>query len=215
MERKDLKKLLLINDVAFPQFYTKMTDEQLTLRIDVWYDLFKDYDGGLIEATFRQALSTAQYPVKPADVFAIIDARHKANLPTTDELYEMAEKAAEKISQYYSSERGWELWWDVEKSGYAPKTGHEYAMEIYNKLPAILREWKHSPIDLLNWWWTITDDNESYIRREFDQVIKGRIERRETLGIGFEDEFHPLFEEMTGCMKAMPSADKKQIGGGK
>lgn len=209
MERKDLKKLLLINDVAFPQFYTKMTDEQLTLRIDVWFDLFKDYDGGQIEAAFRQALATAQYPVKPADVFAIINAQHKANLPTMDELYEMAENAAENISQYYSLNRGWETEWG------AIKTGYQSALEIYNQLPAILREWKRSPLDLLNWWYKITDDNESYIRREFNQVIIARLERRKMLGIDFGAEFNPLFENTTGCMKAIPELSKKQIGSNK
>ena len=203
MEREEVKKLLMINIAIFPQFYNKVSDRELALQVNVWHDLFQNQETIRVEAAFRKALSTAQYPVKPADVFAILQAQDKANLPTTDELFEIAENAAEKISQYHSPERGWEQEWK------ATKTGYESALEIYNELPAILREWKHSPLDLLNWWRAIDNDNESYIRREFDQIIKRRLERREMLGIGFTDEFHPIFDGVTGWMKSLPEQQKK------
>lgn len=205
MERDAVKKLLMINLSIFPQFYNKLSDRELALQINVWHDLFKDSDGAQVEAAFRQALANAQYPVKPADVFAIINAQAQANLPTADELFAIADNAAQSIAQYYSRERGWEQIWGATKSGY------QSALEIYQGLPAILREWRHSPMDLLKWWWTITDDNESYIRREFEQAIKDLLNRRATLGIEFGAEFHPEFEKMTGCMKPIELGEPKKV----
>ena len=205
MKNETIKKMVILNTVQFPQFYKTMDDKSLAILINTWYELFKDYEDNQITAVFQQALATAQYPVKPADIFAILDAQTKSTMPTIDELYKIASDTADAMMDYYSRDNGWHNYWGDTKSGL------ELATEIYDKMPPLLKEWKQSPTDLLNWYLGINYENESYIRREFEQVIKTRMARRETLGIGYNEEFKPIFDG--GCLKSI--ADKKQIGGGK
>lgn len=205
MKNETIKKMVILNTVQFPQFYKTMDDKSLAILINTWYELFKDYEDNQIAAAFQQALKTAQYPVKPADIFAILDAQTKSTMPTVDELYKIASDTADAMLDYYSRESGWHNYYGDKKSGL------EIATDIYDKMPPLLKEWKQRPIDLIKWYLEITYDNESYIRREFEQVIKERMKRRETLGIGYNQEFKPIFDG--GCLKSIP--DKKQIGGGK
>jgi hypothetical protein len=187
-----------------------MTANDLTVLVNTWYLLFAKLDKQVVEVAFMQALSKAKFPVVPANVLEIINAQSKAKLPTTDELFDMAYKAALQIEKHYSYDNGWSNTFGD------PKSGYEHAKEIYGKLPAILREWKHSPLDFIRWLNTISDENESFIRHEFKEIMGDRLNRRETLGIGFNDEFNPRFDFLTGCMKSIDGDDKKGLlnGGG-
>lgn len=205
MKKETIQKLITINNLMFPQFYTKLTDSDLSTQINVWLELFKDYDDKLIGGYFKQALSHAQYPVKPADIFAIMAEQQKAIMPTTDELFKIATDIADEMMEYHSQERGWESEWGAEKSGY------EYALDIYNKLPPLLKEWKRNPNDLINWYYRIDGNGNSYDRHDFEKSINAILQRRQTLGIAWNQEVKPLFEG--NVFKVI--ADKKQIGGGK
>lgn len=204
MKKETIQKLITINNLMFPQFYTKLTDADLSTQINVWLELFKDYDDKLIGGYFKQALSHAQYPVKPADIFAIMTEQQKASMPTIDELFKIATDTADELQDYRSQGR-WESEYGAEKSGY------EYAIEIYNKMPPLLKEWKRSPDDLINWYYNIDDNGNSYDRREFEKSINAILQRRQTLGIAWNEETKPLFDGNTFKL----IADKKQIGGGK
>ena len=191
MEKETVKKLLMINTSMFPQFYTKTSDTDLALQINVWCDLFKDVPEEQVTSAFRQVLKRTQYPVKPADVFAILDEQVKATLPNCDELFDEACKVAQKINGYYSLERGWENEWGAEKTGY------QRATEIYNELPPILKEWKTTPKALIDWYCGFGTENESFARKDFAHNIEERMRRRETLGIGWGEEFKPVIDGQT------------------
>lgn len=203
MKKETIKKLLAINTSMFPQFYKEVAEENVILQINVWYELFKDYEDEQVGACFKQALKTAQYPVKPADIFAIMAEQQKATMPTSDELFKIATDIADEMLEYHSQERGWESEWGAEKSGY------EYALDIYNKLPPLLKEWKRNPNDLINWYYRIDGNGNSYDRHDFEKNINAILQRRQTLGIAWNQEVKPLFEG--NVFKVI--ADKKQIGG--
>lgn len=205
MKKETAKKMIILNTVQFPQFYKKIEDTALSLLINFWSETFKDYDDNLIEALFQQALNHAQYPVKPADIFAIMMEQQKATMPTSDELFKIATDIADEMMEYHSQERGWESEWGAEKTGY------EYAVEIYNKLPPLLKEWKRNPNDLINWYYRIDGNGNTYDRHDFEKSINAILQRRQTLGIAWNQEVKPLFEG--NVFKVI--ADKKQIGGGK
>ena len=190
MKKETIQKLIAINNLMFPQFYTKLTDADLSTQINVWLELFKDYDDKLIGGYFKQALSHAQYPVKPADIFAIMAEQQKASMPTIDELFKIATDTADELQDYRSQGR-WESEYGAEKSGY------EYAIEIYNKMPPLLKEWKRSPDDLINWYYNIDENGNSYDRREFEKSINAILQRRQTLGIAWNEETKPLFDGQT------------------
>lgn len=191
MEKETIQKLIAINNSMFPQFYTKLTDADLALQINVWCDLFKDVPEEQVTSAFRQVLKRTQYPVKPADVFAVLDAQVKATLPNCDELFDEACETADKLLDYWSAERGWETEWGAEKSGI------EMANEIYGKLPPILREWKTNPKALIDWYRGFGTDNESFARKDFAHNIEERMRRREMLGIGWSEEFKPVIDGQT------------------
>lgn len=204
MKKETIQKLITINNLMFPQFYTKLTDADLSTQINVWLELFKDYDDKLIGGYFKQALSHAQYPVKPADIFAIMTEQQKASMPTIDELFKIATDTADELQDYRSQGR-WESEYGAEKSGY------EYAIEIYNKMPPLLKEWKRSPDDLIEWYYGLDGDGNNFDRRDFEKSINAILQRRQTLGIAWNEETKPLFDGNTFKL----IADKKQIGGGK
>lgn len=205
MDKNSIKKLIMINVSMFPQFYTKMNEVEMDIQINVWHSLFQDQDEEKVASAFRQALKKAQFPVKPADIFAIFEAQNKAVMPTYDELWNTAMDTSRELSKYYNRERGWQNEWGAEKTGYEIATG------FWNALPEILKEWKHSPDALLDWYLCITNDNEQFVRREFERNVQERLARRETLGIGFNDTFKPIFDNQTGLLKEMPNV--KQLGG--
>lgn len=204
MERENIKKLIMRNAANFPQFCSKMDDQLFKVQIDTWDKLFIDYDNEIIEACFMQALKTAQYPVKPADIFAIMTEQQKASMPTIDELFKIATDTADELQDYRSQGR-WESEYGAEKSGY------EYALEIYKKMPPLLKEWKRSPDDLIEWYYGLDGNGNNFDRRDFEKSINAILQRRQTLGIAWNEETKPLFDGNTFKL----IADKKQIGGGK
>lgn len=204
MKKETAKKMIILNTVQFPQFYKKIEDTALSLLINFWAETFKDYDDNLIEALFQQALNHAQYPVKPADIFAIMAEQQKASMPTIDELFKIATDTADELQDYRSQGR-WESEYGAEKSGY------EYALDIYNKMPPLLKEWKRSPDDLIEWYYGLDGDGNNFDRRDFEKSINAILQRRQTLGIAWNEETKPLFDGNTFKL----IADKKQIGGGK
>jgi hypothetical protein len=120
-----------------------------------------------------------------------LDAQKRATLPNCDELFDEACETADRLLDYWSAERGWETEWGAEKSGI------EMANEIYSKLPPILREWKTSPIALLDWYRGFDTENESFARKDFAHNIEERMRRREMLGIGWSEEFKPVIDGQT------------------
>jgi hypothetical protein len=211
MERDDVKRLIAINRTAFPNFYNNMGAEDLAVLVNTWFAMFTKYEKQVIESAFMQALANAKYPVVPANVFEIIKAQSKANQPTTDELFDMAEKAGWQIDRLYNPDIGWETEYDYDTREFKV-VGLKKANEIYNKLPPILREWKHSPMELLRWVNTLTDENDSYVRHQFKDIMGDRLNRREALGLDFNSEFNPRWDAMLGCMKSIDE-NGKVIGG--
>lgn len=191
MKRETIKQMIMRNVANFPQFYTKIDDQILAVQIDTWEKLFSNADEEQVTDAFMKALNRAEYPVKPADINAILDAQKRATLPNCDELFDEACRVAQKINGYYSLERGWENEWGAEKTGY------QRAMEIYNELPPILREWKNAPKALIDWYLGFGTENESFARKDFAHNIEERMRRREMLGIGWSEEFKPVIDGQT------------------
>lgn len=191
MEKEKIKQLIMRNVATFPQFYNNMDDKVLAVQIDTWNMFFANMDEQQVTNAFMQALSRAEYPVKPADVFTILDNQKRATLPNCDELFNVACETAYNLLDYWSAGRGFETAWGSEK------TGEQMAGEIYGKLPPILKEWKTSPKALLDWYRGFGADNETFARKDFERNIQERIKRRETLGIGWSEEFKPVIDGQT------------------
>ncbi len=191
MKREAIKQMIMRNVANFPQFYTKIDDQILAVQIDTWEKLFSNADEEQVTNAFMKALNRAEYPVKPADINAILDEQLKASLPNCDELFDEACETADKLLDYWSAERGWETEWGAEKSGI------EMANEIYGKLPPILKEWKTSPKALIDWYCGFGTENESFARKDFAHNSQERMRRRETLGIGWSEDVKPVIDGQT------------------
>ena len=184
-------QLLLLNCDVFPSFYKNFDRTRAATLAAVWVDLFRGADAEAVECAFRQALKTSEFPVTPAAVQKVLDTQTRATQPTTDELFDMADDAGERISRLWHPDIGW------------TKSASDEADKIWRALPAVLREWKHSPRELMHWHELITDENESYMRHDFAEIIAARTTRRDTLGIGFNDNFDPKWSALLGCMKTI------------
>lgn len=204
MTKLEVANLIALNQSNYPNSYKNMMPYEVEKLAESWYEILKGYDSKNIMAAFAISLTKSEFPITLANIFAEIKTKQKSVLPTSDELFDMADKAGQKINNLYHPDIGWENTYNYE-TGKRESTGFTKATAIYNALPAILREWKHSPLELMRWQDAITDENESYIRHEFKEIMSNRMERRETLGIGFNQEFAPRWDSTLGRMTPPPS----------
>lgn len=203
----EVANLIALNKSNYPNAYKNMTSKEAELLAKSWHGVLKNHEANDVFNAFGVALTRSEFPVTLAGIFSVLKEKKNSLLPTIDELFDMASKAARDISQYYSHDTGWIPYHE----GGIRTSGLKLAKEIYDKLPPVLREWKHGPVELLTW--SMNNGAESYARHQFREIIENRLERRAALGIGFSDEFHPMFEFTTGCLKSLDDAiGQKQLG---
>jgi hypothetical protein len=140
--------------------------------VRTWYELLKDYDGGMVEQAYKAALTKCEFPVTIANIFTELRATAKAAQPSVYELYDIAKRTARELSHYWFMNR-WEASFGDTKSGY------EYAKEIYSRLPKALQAWKSCPLSLLQWWQRIDPTQESYVQHDFSRTMEHYLERHE------------------------------------
>jgi hypothetical protein len=185
-----IKKLVLINTKIKGREYDAETIKLATMYIK---PLVEKYGAEKINATIDELVYETVFVIQPSDIALKLKAQEKAKAQhNPDELFDILDKAGRRIQACYHEDLGW--------------TDKEKVREIYNNLPAVLREYKHSPMEVLRFYQQITDENESYIKHDFKEVIQDFIGRREILGIGYGDRDFKGFESLTkDCFK--------QIGG--
>jgi hypothetical protein len=181
-------KLVLINTKIKGREYDA---ETIKLAMGYLKPLVEKYGAEKINATLDELVYETVYVIQPSDIALKLKSQEKAKTQyDTEELFNILDNAGRQISSYYHEDLGW--------------TDKVKAYEIYDKLPAVLREYKHSPLEVLRFYEQITDDNESYVRHDFKETIAGFVKRRETLGINYNDKEFKGFESLD-CFK--------QIGG--
>lgn len=193
----EVANLIALNKSNYPNAYKNMTSREAELLAKSWHSVLKNHEAETVFNAFGVALTRSEFPVTLAGIFTVLKEKKNSLLPTVDELFNIAFKAARTIRDSHHQDIGW--------------TDREAAYAAYDSLPAILREWKHSPMELVRW---LTSCNEeSYARHQFKEIMQDRLSRREALGIGFNEELRPVFDFTTNCLKSLDDAiGQKQIG---
>lgn len=81
MTRDEAQKLLAVLKTAYPYFYNKQTDRELSAAINLWYAALMDYEYGFIQSGLKRLITTNKYPPTIAEV---IEAGKQSNLDPMD-----------------------------------------------------------------------------------------------------------------------------------
>lgn len=119
MTREDVKKLLALIAVAYPQ--SKFEPSQMTL--DLWVDMLSDLPGEVVAASTKRMIATLKYPPTIADIRgAVAQATQDARgMLSAGEAWAKVKKAIGRFGSYRGDEaRAWlgeDVWRAVEYIG--------------------------------------------------------------------------------------------------
>lgn len=153
MNKKETASVLSILKAAYPNFYRDMGNQDLMNIVNLWTDLFVDYDVGTVGNAVKALIAsdTKGFPPVPGQVLEKIRLLTVAPERTEGEAWAIV-KAAIRNSAYHSREE-------------------------FDKLPPELQEVVHSPNQLKNWA-TSEDFNESVESSNFKRAYRNRMEQR-------------------------------------
>lgn len=125
MTREETASTLKILKVSYPSFYSRFSREDMLAVLELWSDMFREDDVGIVKIALYRLLETHQgYPPNIAELKAKIrEVRSIATGEPTDE----------------------ELWRVLRK---AISNGYYGAKEEYEKLPSVLQRYLGSPAAL-------------------------------------------------------------------
>lgn len=68
MTRDEVKKLLAVLKTAYPYFYNKQPNAELSATINLWYAALKEFDYEFINGGLKNLIQTSKYPPTVAEV---------------------------------------------------------------------------------------------------------------------------------------------------
>ena len=98
----ELKKQDIINMIGmikanYPNSYKDSTKEDFKIIIDLWFDLFKDYNKEIIGQAFKGCLLKCKLPPTIADMQEQIDKILEIGKPADNELWMQLENAVKEV----------------------------------------------------------------------------------------------------------------------
>lgn len=137
---------------AYPRFYQNIQLSDARVAVELWYDMFKNDDAGLVKTAVSNLIQELEFPPTIADV----------------------RKAMGKIISTVTHEpTAIDEWNEIRK---AIKNSIYNAQEMFDKLPSAAKKFVGSPQQLRDWA-MMCDFNEAVIRGQFLKqydVIKDR-----------------------------------------
>ena len=152
MSKKEVMQLIFIIKAAYPKYYAKITQEEITNMHTVWSMVMSDYDYGTACAGLQSYISTETegFPPSPGQ---IIDHIHKLTTPKENRLSE-----GEAWSMVYR----------------ALCNGIYGAEEEYDNLPPIVQRAVGSP-DVIRAW--AQEPNLNVTQSNFQRTYREIVER--------------------------------------
>lgn len=149
------KDLLAILEVAYPNHYKKLSDEEKVETVKLYYDFFSHHDARLVVQGLKNYIANNEYPPTIAGLHQHV----KALLPSQSEPIQ--------------------LWNAVVK---AVRNSAYKSHEEFNLLPVECREWLGSPTQLKDFSQLEPETLNTVVRGQFLKTIGTTIAKCELLG---------------------------------
>lgn len=151
MNKEEIILMLSILKKAYPNFYKNITKQEAEDTINLYEEMFKDCDGKLVLYTVKELINTFEYPPTIATI--------------KKKMYELTHIEDESPSDL------WEILLKaIGRSGY-------YAVDEFEKLPDIIKEFIKSPHQLHELSQIPSETLHSVIRGQFLRQIENLKER--------------------------------------
>lgn len=79
MTRDETKKILAVLKTAYPYFYGKQTDAELSAAVNLWYAALGEFEYSFISAGLKTLVRTAKFPPTVAGVLEAAKSQPDAN----------------------------------------------------------------------------------------------------------------------------------------
>lgn len=103
MQRHDIIKILSVLKTAYPRFYSNMSKEDANETINLWLDMFKDFEVDVAMIAVRNLINTNEFPPTIAEVknelYNLYKGEEKQDVELWNEL-----KSALRKGIYYTDE---------------------------------------------------------------------------------------------------------------
>lgn len=87
--------LIALNRTNFDNWNKNITDEQLEVLTQTWYELFKVYPCEEVLGAYHRALTYCEFAIKPANIFAELRKAKTVNQLSTEEMWRQLTNAAD------------------------------------------------------------------------------------------------------------------------
>lgn len=155
MNRKEILSMLSILKSAYPNFYRNITKQEAEQTVNLYEEMFKDYDSRIVLLAVKELINTYEYPPTIATIKNKIYSLSNINEETDLDLWERLLKAIRNGT--YGSEKEFEL------------------------LPQIIKDYLKSPYQLQELASMSSDDIHSVVKGQFLREIKILKERKKEI----------------------------------
>lgn len=155
MNRKEILSMLSILKSAYPNFYRNITKQEAEETVNLYEEMFKDYDSRVVLLAVKELINTYEYPPTIATIKNKIYSLSNINEETDLDLWERLLKAIRNGT--YGSEKEFEL------------------------LPQIIKDYLKSPYQLQELASMNSDDIHSVVKGQFLREIKILKERKKEI----------------------------------
>ncbi|NCB43273.1 MAG: hypothetical protein EOM59_11715 [Clostridia bacterium] len=135
----DVIKMVALIKANYTYAYKDATRETMSMLVETWYTILKDYPAAVTAEAFKMALKACKYPPTIADLIEQINALGKATQLSDTELWDVLESATSRyidLSCQFS--------YSFIPHGSTMTQGQmarEEAREVFNALPEKLKEY--------------------------------------------------------------------------
>lgn len=157
------------------RFYQNMTENELRQTLEVWYEMFSEYDLNVVKLAVKNLIARLEFPPTIADVRKEID-----------KLVDVAQNNPAPADE----------WNAIRK---AIKNSLYNAGEEFEKLPSIAKRFVGNPNQLRDWGLS-EDFNDSVVRGQFLKQYDV-LKEREKLEMQLTPEVKKLLNGVTGLLE--------------
>lgn len=193
LTRRDIIKALSIIRITYPNAYPTQTDEDESMLIEVWYEMFVEYPREIFFAALKKAMATSEFFPKPATITKAINDMQEAYEKDEHDLWEELTGTFREVLKcagmlHYTFIDGDDGLSQGEKA-------RRRLVQIYNALDPALKDYCRNTgalIELARY----TDEQLSYERGRFMRtmpIVRERVRTR----LSTPDNIKSMLQEVT------------------
>lgn len=99
LTKKNVIEIIELIRVNYDNAYSGLSEDEVKLLIDFWYDSLKKYPKELVNSAVKNAISTCEYAPRLANIISEIRKIQSADTPSNEQLWAELEGVLDKVYQ--------------------------------------------------------------------------------------------------------------------